>query len=56
MAENEGRYYDREGNELKAGIRGVPDEPKCQGTVVEGIRLRMMPVFFNNQGVLRLRS
>ena len=24
--------------------------------VADGIRLRMIPVFFNNQGVLRLRS
>jgi hypothetical protein len=27
-----------------------------QGVVADGIRLRMMAVFFSNQGVLRLRS
>jgi hypothetical protein len=56
LSENEGRYYDREDNELKAAIQVPLDEWKCQGTFADGIRPRMMLVFFNNEGVLRLRS
>ncbi|PTR15737.1 hypothetical protein C8R31_103330 [Nitrosospira sp. Nsp2] len=41
----------------KAPLHSVAERRQgFQGMVAAGIRRRMMPVFFSNQGVLRLRS
>lgn len=53
----QGEYYDREENERKVWLL-LPDEvPKNrQGIWADAMRLRMISVFLNSHGVLRLRS